>query len=105
MFVHTELSENEILLKAKGALTGDTAEEFQKSLQSLAAGGHKIITLDLSEVTTINSTCIGKILLLRKNLAEQDRVIRIRGCSDALYNTFQLIKLDRLVSIERDQAT
>jgi anti-anti-sigma factor len=105
MFVQNELSENEILLKAKGALTGDTAEEFQKSLQSLAAGGHKFISLDLSEVTTINSPCIGKILLLRKSLAEQDRVIRIRGCSDALYNTFQLIKLDRLVSIERDQAT
>ena len=107
MFVRNEISKREVELQVRGTLSGDAAEEFQISLQNLVAGGHKTITLNLSEVPSINSTCIGKILLLRKNLTEQDRVIRIRGCSDALYNTFQLIKFDKLVSIDRatDQAT
>jgi anti-anti-sigma factor len=101
MFVRNEVSSDEVELQVQGPLSNDAAEEFQKTLHDLAAGDHKTITLNLSEVPSINSTCIGKILLLRKNLTEQDRIIRVNGCSDALYNTFQLIKFDRLVSIDR----
>jgi anti-anti-sigma factor len=101
MFVQNEKSRHEVELRVQGPLASEAAEEFQKVLQELSAGDYKIISLDLSGVPSINSTCIGKILLLRKSLAEQDRTIRINGCSDALYNTFQLIKFDRLVSIER----
>ncbi len=59
------------------------------------------VTLNFSDVSSINSSCIGKILLLRKRLSEDGRTIRIQGCSDSLYGTFQLIKFDKLVSIER----
>jgi anti-anti-sigma factor len=100
MFIRNEISEEEILLQVKGTLDSEAAEQFQKEISSIAAGDHKIITLDLSEVPSINSTCIGKILLLRKSLTEQDRSIRISGCSDALYNTFQLIDLDKRINID-----
>jgi anti-anti-sigma factor len=96
-----EVSAEEVELKVHSPLNGSAAEEFQRSLNRLLASGYRTITLDLSSATAVNSSCIGKILLLRKSLAEQQRSIRIRGCSDALYNTFQLIKLDRLISIER----
>ncbi len=101
MFVRTEISKDEVELRVQGPLSSDAAEEFQKTLHDLATGDHKTISLNLSGVPSINSTCIGKILLLRKYLTEQNRVIRVNGCSDALYNTFQLIKFDRLVSIDR----
>lgn len=101
MFSRNELSEEEVQLQVTGSLDSEAAEQFQKELQRLAGGDHKTITLDLSEVPSINSTCIGKILLLRKSLTEQDRSIRISGCSDALYNTFQLIDLDKRINIER----
>lgn len=101
MFVRNKIAKDEIELAVEGPMSGKSAEEFQKTLQELAAEGHKTITLNLSAVPAMSSTCIGKILLLRKVLAEQDRLIRIKGCSDSLYNTFQLIKLDRLVGIER----
>jgi len=96
-----EMSGEEVQLHVRGAVDKQAAEEFQQVLQELASGDYRIITLDLSEVPSINSTGIGKILLLRKSLTEQDRTIRIRGCSDTLFNTFQLIKFDRLVSIDR----
>jgi anti-anti-sigma factor len=101
MFTRNEISAEEIQLKVAGSLDSEAAEQFQKELGDLAGGAHKIITLELTEVPAINSTCIGKILLLRKSLTEQDRSIRIRGCSDALYNTFQLIDLDKRISIDR----
>ena len=59
------------------------------------------VTLNFSDVSSINSSCIGKILLLRKRVSEDGRTIRIQGCSDSLYGMFQLIKFDKLVSIER----
>ena len=101
MFTRTEISKDEVQLQVKGILDSEAAEKFQKEISSLAAGDYKTITLDLKQVPSINSTCIGKILLLRKRLTEQDRSIRISGCSDALYNTFQLIDLDKRISIDR----
>ncbi len=101
MFVKKELSPDEIVLEVHGALNGETADDFQKNLEELAAGKHRIITLDLKDVNAINSSCIGKILLFRKRLSESRRTIQIKGCSDTLYNTFQLIKFDKLINIEK----
>ena len=101
MFERKDISEQEVQLQVTGSLDSEAAEQFQIELNRLAGGDHRTITLELSEVPAVNSTCIGKILLLRKSLTEQDRSIRIRGCSDALYNVFQLINLDRRISIER----
>jgi hypothetical protein len=33
--------------------------------------------------------------------AEQGRTLRIRGCSEALLNTFKMINFGALISIER----
>ena len=88
-------------MEVHGPLNGETADDFQKQLEELAAGKHQTITLDLSDVNAINSSCIGKILLFRKRLSESGRTIQIKGCSDTLYNTFQLIKFDKLISIEK----
>ena len=101
MFERKEISGQEVLLQVRGSLDSAAAEQFQVELDRLAGGDHQTITLELSEVAAINSTCIGKILLLRKSLTEQDRSIRVRGCSDTLFNVFQLIDLDKRISIER----
>ncbi|MBA7589628.1 hypothetical protein ES708_31715 [subsurface metagenome] len=101
MFLKREISNEEINLQVTGPLNGEPADEFQKNLEELATGSHKIITLNLKEVNSINSSSIGKILLFRKRLAEQDRTIQIKGCSDSLFNTFQLIKFDKLLAIEK----
>ncbi len=101
MFRKIEPSPDEVILQIRGSLNGEPAGRFQAWLEELSGAGYRVITLDLKEVSSINSTCIGKILLYRRRLAEQDRIIRIRGCSDSLYNTFQLIKFDKLLTIEK----
>ena len=101
MFERKDISEQEVQLQVTGSLDSEAAEQFQIELSRLADGDHKTISLELSAVPSINSTCIGKILLLRKSLSEQDRSIRISGCSDALYNVFQLIDLDKRIKIDR----
>ena len=101
-YVTQEVSNNEIMLKVHGTLMGmESTDTFQHQLQELVASNIKTITLNFEDVETINSSCIGKIFLFQKKLEEDGRIIQIRGCSDNLYKTFQLIKLEQLITIER----
>ena len=102
MFEQRNVSKDEVVLAVSGSLSGDATAEFQRQIEELAAGACKTITLNLAKTATINSSALGKILLFRKKLAEQDRVLQIRGCSDLLMKTFQMIKFDTLISIEKD---
>jgi anti-anti-sigma factor len=97
----TPVSDEEVVVEVHGALHGEPATDFQNELDGLLGLPYRTITLNLADVASINSSSIGKILLSRKKLAEQGRSIRIEGCSDPLYGTFQLIRLDRLVPVRR----
>ncbi|MGD0723947.1 MAG: STAS domain-containing protein [Spirochaetia bacterium] len=101
MFDQKSVSKDEVVLAVIGSLTGETTNEFQKKVEELSAGNWNTITLDLTRTPSINSSALGKILLFRKQLAERDRTLQIRGCSDALFKTFQMIKFDTLISVQR----
>ncbi len=96
------ISNDEIMLEVHGTLMGmESTDFFQKSLENASGKDSSIVTLNLTDVDAINSSCIGKIFLFQKKLEEQGRKIQIRGCSDSLHMTFQLIKLEQLISIEK----
>jgi anti-anti-sigma factor len=96
------ISNEEIMLEVHGTLMGmESTEFFQKNLENASSKENQVVTLNLTDVDAINSSCIGKIFLFQKKLEEQGRKIQIRGCSDSLHKTFQLIKLEQLISIEK----
>jgi anti-anti-sigma factor len=101
MFERKVISKDEVVLEVSGSLSGEATNEFHQHIEELAAGNSTKITLDLSKTMTINSSALGKILLFRKRLAEQERTLQIRGCSDPLFKTFQMIKFDTLISIKK----
>jgi anti-anti-sigma factor len=97
-----EISADEIMLEVHGTLMGqDSTLFFQKSLEDAYVKDNITVTLNLTDVDAINSSCIGKIFLFQKKLEVQGRKIRIRGCSDSLHKTFQQIRLEQLISIEK----
>ncbi len=101
MFLKKEVSPEEVVLEIHGPLSGETTNEFHRYLQEISAEACPTVTLNLTEVSTINSSSLGKILLFRKKLSEEGRTLKIKGCSDALYKTFQMIKFDKLIPIEK----
>ncbi len=101
MFERKNLSRDEVLLSVIGPLSGETTNEFHRQVDELVAASYPTISLDLSRTESINSSALGKILLFRKKLAEHQRTLQIKGCSEALYKTFQMIKFDTLISIKR----
>ncbi|HTO21771.1 MAG TPA: STAS domain-containing protein [Spirochaetia bacterium] len=101
MFQRKDLSKNEVVLSVDGPLNAEATSEFHRQVEDLVAASYATIILDLSRTESINSSALGKILLFRKKLAEDRRVIRIKGCSEALYKTFMMIKFDALIPIEK----
>jgi anti-anti-sigma factor len=101
MFEKRDLSKDEVLLSVVGSLSGETTNEFHRQVEELAAASYATISLDLSRTDSINSSALGKILLFRKKLAEQQRTLQIKGCSESLFKTFQMIRFDTLISIRR----
>ena len=101
MFERKQVSRDEVMLSVIGSISAETIAEFHREVDELCSGTTATVTLDLSRTPSINSSALGKILLFRKKLAEQQRTLQIRGCSENLYKTFQMIKFDSLISIMR----
>ena len=101
MFERKNISKDEVVLSVVGSLSGETTNEFHRQVEELAGASYATITLDLSRTRRINSSALGKILLFRKKLAEQQRTLQIKGCSESLFKTFQMIKFDTLISIKK----
>jgi anti-anti-sigma factor len=101
MFRIETVSGDETILIASGPIAGEATADFGKKVEALVGGRASNITLDLSQVPAMNSEAIGKLLLLRKKLADQKRVLRIQGCSDPLWQIFKTIKLDTLIPMQQ----
>ena len=96
-----KLSETEARLIVSGPLFGEAGVQFEKRVESLCVTNYRAIILDLSMALGITSSAIGKLLAAHKRLLSQNRTLKIDGCSDVLYSTFQKIKLDTLIEITR----
>jgi len=101
MFNLEKISQTELMLIVSGSLYGEAGAEFEKRLEWLGHSEYSTITLDLSMALGITSSAIGKLLAVRKRLVEQNKTIRIKGCNETLYQTFQRIKLDTIIQITR----
>jgi anti-anti-sigma regulatory factor len=101
MFEIRKISGEESMLVVQDAITGENASEFHRLMQELCDSDTSIVTLNLSGATAINSSALGKIMLFRRKLEEGQRRLQIRGCSEILFKTFQMIKFDTLISIQR----
>lgn len=96
------VSDEEIILRVSGPMTGDSVERFQTALGTLVGSHYRRITLDLAEVTEVSSLFIGHILNSHKHLALHNRQIRIRGYQDAVGNIFKMLNVDKSIHMQQD---
>lgn len=95
------VSQFETILVVIGALAGEAVEEFDRKMSELCTGRFSIISLDLSQVPSMSSAAIGKLLTFRKRLLDQQINLRIQGVSPGLYTLLHMIKLDQLFDIRK----
>lgn len=99
MVSQVDFSDKETVLVVNGPLYGQSETDFEKKLDELCEGAIATITLDLSRAVGFSSSLVGKLLAVHRRLLGQHRTIRIVGCNEALYSTFQMLRIDTLIAI------
>jgi anti-sigma B factor antagonist len=81
-------------------LGADKAESFKQTIGRFLAAGNQRLILDLSRVDFIDSSGLGAILAVRKQLAN-GRELVICGATDAVASMFKLTRMDRVFPVYR----
>jgi len=96
-------SGNEIIAELEGSLHGDdSSKSLEEVLDQLLQATQPQVVLNLSKVPAINSANLGKLFSFFNKLKSSGRTLKIKGCSETLYKTFQLIEMENHITYQRD---
>ncbi len=89
------------LVRAEGRIDVTNSHLIKEKLETLLDEGFKTITLDLSLVTGIDSSGLGKLLLFQKKLKERGGGLRIINITSGyIRKMFNMIHLYKVINIE-----
>ena len=102
MFKTNKVSEQEIVLVISGSMTGESVGLFERALDSLQKSNYQTITLDLTNVVDVSSLFVGHILHCHKNLAAENRTIRVCGYQDSVGEILKLLNVDKTIQMQKE---
>jgi len=85
--------------KPVGILDGTQSEEFKQNLNDLIAQGAKIILIDFQEVTFMDSSGLGTLVISLKNARAADVQLYICSINEQIKMLFELTSMDRALEI------
>ena len=95
-----EESKDSIILKIEeNRIDTQNAEEFGKILNELDLKGYKTVEIDLSEVKSMNTSGIGKLLFFNKKISKEGKTLKISAISEELKEVFKLLRIDKIFDI------
>lgn len=89
----------EILIHVQGEIDAYTAPKLREELLSLAKGGNKTISVNLKDVTYLDSTGLGVFVGLFKELRKGDGELKLVQLSNRLYRLFEITGLSNIMNI------
>ncbi len=93
--------ENAAVVKPGGRVDITNSQDLKNTLLSLYDEGYNTVTIDFSNVQSIDSSGLGKLLLFQKKLRERGGELRIVNITnDYVMKMFTLIQLNKVISIE-----
>lgn len=95
---HTLTKHNDTMVVAlKGAFTFTDQDSFRMVLASIDDSNVTAVTLDLSALTSIDSTGLGLLMVARNSAAVRNITIRLQGATGQVKRLLSLGKLDELM--------
>lgn len=89
-----------VIVSPVGEIDFTNSQELKDSLLDLYEEGYTEITVDFSEVDSIDSSGLGKLLLFHKKLKEKDGKLNIQNIeSEYISNMFEMIHLHKVIEI------
>ncbi len=99
-----ELQEGMAVIIPDGNIGLGSSIDFKNELQAIFDAGCSEVAIDFTHVSDIDSSGVGKLLLLQKML--QDRGGKLRICnitSKKIHNIFNMIHLHKVITIEKEE--
>lgn len=93
-------NDKDVAVKVAGEIDAFTAPTLREELVALADGNHKTITVNLQDVTYLDSTGLGVFVGLFKQLKNNGGELRLTNLSDRLQRLFEITGLSHLMQIK-----
>ncbi len=96
--IHEEMS-NIVLLTVKGKIDIESSPELKRQVLSIVDSGKKNIYLDFSGVSFVNSSGLGAMINLLKELRKKNASMTIINPSNFIKSLFKLTQLDKIFKV------
>lgn len=98
------MSLNLEVIAPAGILDGTKAEEFRQIVDEMLNAGVEVILIDLKDITFIDSSGLGTLVVLLKKVRGLDRKLYICSINDQVRMLFELTSMDRVFEVYDDRA-
>jgi anti-sigma B factor antagonist len=92
-------NEKEVFVSVTGEIDAYTAPKLREELLPLAEGKNKVITVNLKDVSYLDSTGLGVFVGMFKQLNKNEGELRLVELSDRLKRLFNITGLSHIMSI------
>ncbi len=87
------------IVEIEGEVDAEHAANLKRCLQQATEGIYKGLALDLSGVTFIDSTGLGILISLMRQLKEEGKALRLIGLTDEVRSIFEITRLHRVFEL------
>ena len=95
-----------VLITPEGKIDITNSSDLKETLLSVYNEGYDTIIIDFEKVYGIDSSGLGKLLLIQKKLSERNGKLKIINVtSDYVNKMFSMIHLNKVIEIEDGDAT
>ena len=90
-----------VIIIPEGKIDITNSSDLKETLLSVYNEGYNLITMDFEKVYGIDSSGLGKLLLIQKKLSERSGKLKIINVtSDYVKKMFSMIHLNKVIEIE-----
>ncbi|MCI3280251.1 STAS domain-containing protein [Synechococcus sp. PCC 6717] len=91
------------VIKLSGILGGSQAQEFRQTVSEQAQAGVQVLLLDCSNVTFIDSSGLGALVVALKTLRAAGGQLYLCGVPKQMMMLFELTSMDKVFHILKDE--
>ncbi|MBD1917639.1 MULTISPECIES: STAS domain-containing protein [Cyanophyceae] len=93
------MNSNVQVIEPTGILDSTKAEEFRTSTEALLDEGVEVILVDLKDITFVDSSGLGTLVVLLKKARSLNRSFCLCSMNDQVRMLFELTSMDRVFEI------
>ena len=97
------MSSNVYIVELSGIVDSGKSEEFRKIVDSILTSETEALLLDLKNVTFIDSSGLGTLVVALKQLKAAERQMYICSINDQVRMLFELTSMDRVFNVLHDR--